>query len=98
MELKDWEKDWQDSSGRLISYAWPGGYPVVYYDHDGESICPKCANDDDWSDKALIGADIWEEGPTLQCANCNAEIESAYGDPDEPQDETSKYRDDPSRR
>jgi hypothetical protein len=65
--------------GGLPSWAWPGGYPILYIDHDGETICPKCANDDDWSDKAIVGYFVHYEGEPEICANCNAQIESAYG-------------------
>lgn len=88
---------WKDEEGKLISYAWPGGYPVVYYAKDGEVICPDCANgengsrcqeklDDDCPDDdqwTLVAGDIYYEGPPLSCSHCNKEIESAYGDPDE---------------
>lgn len=30
--------------GKLTAFAWPGGYEVVYYHHDGETLCHKCAN------------------------------------------------------
>lgn len=67
----------------LPAYAWPGGYPFVYYDKDGEILCPKCANNADWNDAEIIGYDVYEEGPVIQCANCNDDIESAYGDPEQ---------------
>ena len=30
----------KDENGKLISYAWPGGYPIVYLDKSGEILCP----------------------------------------------------------
>ena len=72
----------KDENGTFPAYAWPGGYPIVYITDDCEIICPKCKNteseiytDGDW--------DVYYEGPPEICVNCNAEIESAYGDPEE---------------
>lgn len=28
---------------RLPEFAWPGGYPIVYFDKQGNTICPECA-------------------------------------------------------
>ena len=72
------------------AYAWPGGYPVYAYMADGEAICFECTRDnlevhedatchDGW---CFVGADIYWEGAPMNCANCNKELESAYGDPD----------------
>ena len=32
------------SKGELITYAWPGGYPVIYITEDSGVLCPNCAN------------------------------------------------------
>src|SRR6266446_7162770 len=76
---------WKGSEGKLIPYAWPGGYPVIYYTKDGCLLCPDCAqqslDDPDESDPPTQG-DIYYEGPMTYCADCNAEIESAHDDPD----------------
>ena len=29
----------------IISYAWPGGYPIFYLMDDGECMCPQCVKD-----------------------------------------------------
>ena len=72
-------------------YAWPGGYPIYFVAHDGESFCFSCAksearwitdsinnkDDDGWR---VIGADINWEDSNLCCAHCNDKIESAYAD------------------
>ena len=81
----------RDENGQLPTYAWPGGYPIVYVMNDGEVLCPQCANDpsnpvhetgeaDGWR---IEGYEIFWEGPPEQCAHCYREIDSAYGDPDE---------------
>ena len=73
--------------------AWPGGYPVVLYMADGECLCSQCAKEnyrliskatrdslrDGWK---AAGTEIYWEGAPLVCANCNKEIESAYGEPE----------------
>ena len=74
-------------------YAWPGGYPVYVVLTDGELLCRECARDnyrlishatrhnerDGW---AAFGGDVVYEG-TNYCANCNKDLESAYGDGDD---------------
>lgn len=81
-------------SGQLQAYAFPGGYPIIYYAKDMGDICPECANggndaefqnpeyqdDEQW---ILVDCDIYFEGPTRFCEHCNTELESAYGDPEE---------------
>lgn len=75
------------------AYAWPGGYPLRFIMKDGESVCFDCAErnadrireeiadapdgDSDWSP---VAAAIHWEGAAEICANCNADIESAYGE------------------
>ncbi len=74
-----------------------GSYPVHAIMADGEPLCHACISDESnpvhdgcptgkclESDRqwCYMDADVYWEGPTLHCANCNAELESAYGDPD----------------
>lgn len=76
-------------------FAFPGGYPKVLIMQDGECLCATCAKAEyrqvsdatrhpftntQWQ---AIGVDIHWEGAAIQCANCNADIESAYGEPEE---------------
>lgn len=64
----------------LATYAWPGGYPVVYYDaQDWDTLCAACATEFRHGGGQLL-SDIYWEGPSLECANCGEEIQSAYGD------------------
>jgi len=77
-------------SGKLQSFAFPGGYPLYYLCADGECLCGDCASlpeceqaepsDTDWF---LVGAGIHYEGSPITCAHCGKEIESAYGDENE---------------
>ena len=74
----------RDDSGRLVAYAWPGGYPVLYLDADNCVLCPECAqlSDDDDRTRPVAYSIHWE-GPDEQCENCGEMIPSAYGNPDE---------------
>lgn len=71
----------RDTDGSLPSYAWPGGYPLVYHSTDGQAFCPSCANQTD-ADPEITGALIHWEGQPVTCDGCGKDIESAYGDPD----------------
>lgn len=73
----------RDDKGQLPAYAWPGGYPIMYFDTDMSVICPKCANLLDWNDAGITAFQLHMEGPAETCENCYTQIDSAYGDPDE---------------
>ena len=76
--------------------TWPGFYPIFYVLEDGGVLCPACANggngsiasidhdDPQWN---IIAADVHYEGAPIVCDHCNAEIESAYGEGDEGENE-----------
>lgn len=66
---------------RYPKYAWPGGYTVVYYDDEGEVYCADCARQTNANTK--VTPVVYDEGPSMFCTECNAELESSYGDPDE---------------
>lgn len=80
---------------RAGAYAWPGGYTIALITSDGEmaSIAGLLANRGDLyqaiydihtnQHSRIVGADIYYEGPTVQCVYTNADIESAYGETDE---------------
>jgi hypothetical protein len=77
----------RQNDGKLPAYAWPGGYPIVYMAMDNGILCPKCANDykperDNAEQLEPVAYFVHYEGVAEQCDNCNATIESAYGDPD----------------
>lgn len=81
--------------GALEQYAWPGGYPVIYLprgpsgDVTGDVLCADCAMRERDAGNMPHGmlCDVYMEGPSEFCAECNREIESAYGDPDAPDKE-----------
>ena len=73
----------RDENGQLPAYAWPGGYPIVYLDQSCDTLCPDCANADEIKNDQFK-PETWfphYEGPSVQCVECNADIESAYGEP-----------------
>lgn len=80
-----------DGDDKLPAFAWPGGYPILYYCKDGTELCPDCANlalenfGVGEEDKPKL-ADVYYEGPSVFCGHCNKEVESAYGDPDAPEE------------
>lgn len=83
----------------LPSYAWPGGYPIIYEDRDNNTLCPACANKlrHDEFDGEPVWYDVYWEGPVLYCEECNAEIKSAYGDPEGEENERDSTESGPAR-
>lgn len=69
-----------DDKQTLPAFAWPGGYPIFYVAGDRDAICPDCANDTD-KQLSITNYDVHWEGAPMECEECNAQIESAYGDP-----------------
>lgn len=79
---------YQLESGKMQSYAFPGGYPLYYVCKDGGTLCPDCAaskesreatpdcpDDAQWY---LVGAECNYEDTALFCDHCGKRIESAY--------------------
>lgn len=78
-----------DQHGQFSAFAWPGGYTILYVDAHGNTLCAACATRRyQEEDASAIYYSTYDEGPMLYCDECNADIESSYGDPDE--DETSQ--------
>lgn len=74
-----------DNDGTLSAWAWPGGYPTYYLDRDNCILCPTCANKFRFDDNPSFrpcATDTHMEGEPIQCEQCNAQIDSAYGVPD----------------
>lgn len=71
----------------LDTFAWPGGYPILYVTEDGGTFCGAHA----WAvivrEDVPMARDILWEGPAEWCEEGSHPIPSAYGDPDDPQDE-----------
>ena len=75
----------RDDNNKLVSWAWPGGYPIFYLDQDNSVLCPKCAREHETNGfdfDVITAADINYEDTFLTCDECNDHIQSAYGDDD----------------
>ncbi len=70
-------------------YAWPGGYPIVATTDAGDILCPTCARTIYLNERLDVTVDCYFEGPTLFCDECNDEMESAYGDPEDNDNDAS---------
>ena len=68
----------------LPAFAWPGGYPIVYLDTDCNTYCADCATEALLAHYDIYGRPVdyfvHYEGASIYCEDCNAEIESAYGE------------------
>lgn len=87
---------------RAGGHAWPGGYPIALLTAAGEMVKPEALikdrnalreaysdieNNSEWR---IVGADVYWEGPPVECAYTGEMIESAYGEPDENNRECSE--------
>lgn len=63
-------------------YAWPGGYQIVYYTDEGDSLCADCAQADHDRNGTTHDQVVYYEGPDEYCYDCNKVLPAAYGDPD----------------
>lgn len=73
----------RDTDGKLSAYAWPGAYPIYYYDLENAVLCPDCANkmetDSGWSIEQMPAAfDLNFEDVHLTCEQCYQYIDPAY--------------------
>lgn len=59
------------------------GYPIMYITKNNDVVCAECANSYTNDTDPVSESDIYWEGPSLQCEECNKQIESAYGDPED---------------
>lgn len=73
-------------------YAWPGGYQKTVIMEDCELMHPRCAAENweqiledthEGGQWAAMGTVIIWEGPPDYCCQCNGEIPSVYGDPEQ---------------
>ena len=77
------------SDGRLASHTSFGCYPIFYLDRESSVLCADCAqrslDEDEVPQFRPVDSAVHWEGPSLTCGQCGEAIESAYGDPDEPE-------------
>lgn len=72
----------RDKDGRLVKFAWPGGYPLIYLTKRSDVLCADCATDLERDRDAydpVVGCDVLWEGDPIDCEGCSATIDSAYG-------------------
>lgn len=72
--------------GKFPGYTPIGCYTLAYYTEKGEILCADCAStagdgEPGNAEYCVEMCDVYWEGPTQNCENCDAEIESSYGDP-----------------
>lgn len=77
MVTKEQLNDYMASNGN----AGIGGYPLALI-VECEYVCPTCAHEKPLDDREREHAIVcvYYEGPDLYCADCNRELQSAYGD------------------
>jgi hypothetical protein len=68
---------------RCESFAWPGGYPLIYVDDGSNVLCADCATEEQDRTGEKLNVDVHYEGEAEICSDCNEEIESAYGTPED---------------
>lgn len=86
-ELLEQFPDFTFSHLEWQSYAWPGGYEIVYVVKDGGILCHQCANaelmrtlDPDDNQFHIVGDFIYWEDTDLFCDHCNRKIGPEYGE------------------
>ena len=81
----EWIEDVR-AGGKLPRFSSFGSYRIHYVEFpSGDDLCALCAANQLREEAPPRGELLhggYPEGPTLHCAECNAEIESDYGDPD----------------
>lgn len=63
------------------SYTSVGSYPMLYCLPSGDCFCGDCASKLPHKDRKKLIKDVFYEGAPEECAECGKEIESAYGNP-----------------
>lgn len=70
----------------LPAFTSIGSYTIVYHNIHCDPLCAKCAqvcaDDSESNEYDIVETGVYWEGPTVQCAGCDEDIESSYGDPD----------------
>lgn len=74
-----------DDEGKLPQFSSLGGYTILYLDAKDVVLCADCASD---PENEATASGSFDEGPPEYCEECNAEIESSYGDPDKDEPES----------
>lgn len=87
--VKDLLRDLRGCNGH--NFSGVGSYTLHFVANDGETFHPVCVKAHvgrearkirDGERDAILGLDVYWEGPAEQCGECGEDIESSYGDPD----------------
>jgi hypothetical protein len=70
--------------GELPALSFPGAYPIFYVDEYNNILCAECATKEP---ENIDTHEVHWEGQPMNCERCSKEIPSAYGDPEEEEDE-----------
>lgn len=68
----------------LPAFTFPGGYPIVYFVDNDAVVCASCATK---APEEVFTSQAHMEGPAIDCSVCGEAIESAYGDPEDAEEE-----------
>mgnify|MGYP003563827187 CR=1 FL=1 len=71
----------------FAKYAFPGGYSVLATTDNADVFCADCARKVFLDERIDVSLDVYWEGADMRCDECSCLIESAYGDPEELEDE-----------
>lgn len=64
---------------RLPQYSSIGSQTILYVTKRNDCLCAVCAGKHRDYSNPVVAAGLFEEGDTLQCEECNEDIESSYG-------------------
>lgn len=80
--------DCKGTNGKFFQFA-ESGAGILYYDNEGNTLCANCANKKGTSTE-VKAADLYEEGPAVECDDCHDGIESGCGNPEDDREEGEK--------
>lgn len=74
-----------NDDGTLAGYAWPGGYPLVYEDREGNNLCVQCAELGRFTgvpqEQPVACSPIESGGESCLCDACDREINDRFESP-----------------
>lgn len=81
---------WPACSTYTLAAFGDGGTPLVYLTKHNDCLCADCAtlqatrrDGSGGNGYRIVDVQPYYEGPAYPCSGCSAQIESAYGDPNE---------------
>lgn len=80
MEARDYSRE-EVLNELFTNYSFPGCYTIIFQLEDGTILCADCARKEFEDNPDIsIHCSTYDEGPLMNCDDCNAEIESSYGE------------------